>query len=70
MLTKTTDEVKEYYTQTYINGIIGEGMPFSRPCDVQAGYKAPEVFKNFSLIGTIPKDFHRKFLDHCGGESG
>ena len=26
--------------------------------------------KNYSFIGTIPKDFHQKFLDHCGGESG
>lgn len=42
VLTKTTDEVKEYYTETYINGVIGEG--------------------------TIPKDFHHTFLDHCGGE--
>ena len=25
VLTKSTDEVKEYYTETYINGIIGEG---------------------------------------------
>ena len=26
VLTKTTDEIKDYYTETYINGVIGEGM--------------------------------------------
>ena len=29
-----------------------------------------ELCKNYCFIGTIPKDFHQKFLDHCGGESG
>ena len=69
MLTKTTDEIKEYYTETYINGVIGEGMSISRSCDVQA--LVAELNKNFSLLtGTIPKDFHHRFLDHRGGESG
>ncbi|XP_065919094.1 transcriptional adapter 2-beta-like [Dysidea avara] len=43
MLMKSADEIKSYYTENYIDGVIGEGI--------------------------IPKDFHRKFLDGCGGES-
>ena len=60
VLTKTTDEIKDYYTETYINGVIGEGMRcVTWSC----------LFNMLLTIGTIPKDFHLKFLDHGGGES-